>query len=45
MGDGGGASAEGLSEFGCLLLEDAADALGIEGAGNEDGFRHGFLQK
>jgi hypothetical protein len=45
MGDGGGASVEGLSEFGCSLSEDVADASRIGGAGNEDGFRHGFLQK
>jgi hypothetical protein len=45
MGDTGGASMEGLSEFGFSLSEDAADSPRIGGAGNEDGFRHGFLQK
>jgi hypothetical protein len=45
MGDIDGASVEGLSEFGCSLLEDVTDAPRIRGAGNEDGFRHGLLQK
>jgi hypothetical protein len=40
MGGIGGGSVERLSEFGCLLLEDASNALRIGGAGNEDGFRH-----
>jgi hypothetical protein len=45
MGDIGGTFMEGLSEFGCLLSEEVADALRIGRAGNEDGFRHGSLQK